>query len=89
MRAIPRLLIFLTLFTSLLLCASIQAQSQRPPLFRGGVELRQLDVTVQDKNRRPVRGLTAADFSIVEEGQPRKIEAFSFVDLPDVVPNEP
>jgi len=78
------------LFTALLLCASIQAQSpQAPPVFRGGVDLRQLDVTVQDKNRRPVRGLTAADFRMEEEGQPRKIEAFSFVDLPDVVSHEP
>jgi hypothetical protein len=44
-------------FTSLLLCASIQRQSpaqvQAPPVFRGGVSLRQLDVTVRDKNRRP------------------------------------
>jgi VWFA-related protein len=79
----------LAAFTFLFLCASIQAQSsaqvQAPPVFRGGVNLRQLDVTVRDKNHRPVRGLTAADFTLLEDNVPQKIEAFSFVDLPDVV----
>lgn len=58
---------------------------QKPPVFRGGIELRQIDVTVRDKNRRPVRGLTAEDFTLLEDNVPQKIEAFSFVDLPDVV----
>ena len=76
----------LTLFTSFVLTTGAQ---QKPTVFRSGVDLRQLDVTVQDKNRRPVRGLTAADFSIEEDGKSQAIEAFSFVDLPDIVNTEP
>ena len=79
------------LFTALLLCASIQAQSpQAPPTFRGGVDLRQLDVTVQDKNRQPVRGLTAADFRIEEEGQPRRSRPSHSLTCPmSFRPNQP
>jgi len=61
---------------------------QKPPVFRAGIDLRQLDVTVLDKDRRPVRGLTAADFTVIEEGESRKIEAFSFVDLADSIVRE-
>jgi VWFA-related protein len=89
MKSLPRFFTSLSLFTSLFIGALLAQSPQAPPLFRGGVDLRQLDVTVQDKNRRPVRGLTAGDFRIEEEGQARKIEAFSFVDLPDVVSTEP
>ena len=76
-------------FTSLLLCASIAAQSQKPPVFKGGVDLIQLDVSVLDKKGQPVKGLTAADFELFEDKVPQKIEAFSFVDLPDVVKEGP
>jgi hypothetical protein len=39
--------------------------------FRAGVDLIQIDVSVLGRDRRPVRGLTAADFSLLEDGQPR------------------
>lgn len=47
-----------------------------------------LDVSVLDKNRRPVRNLTAADFTVLEEGEPRPIVAFSAVDVPNT-PDHP
>lgn len=50
--------------------------------FRAGVELIQLDVTAVDGQRKPVRGLTASDFTVLEDGKPRPIRAFSAVDLP-------
>src|SRR5579862_3574257 len=56
---------------------------QRPPTFRAGVDIVQVDVSVLDKNRRPVRGLTAADFTILEDGKPQPVVAFSPVDMPD------
>lgn len=39
--------------------------------FRAAVDLVQLDVSVLDRDRRPVRGLTAADFTILENGRAR------------------
>jgi VWFA-related protein len=70
-------------------CVSVvYAQSPAPqqpgPTFRAGVEIVQMDVSVLDKDRRPVKGLTAADFTILEGGRPQPIVAFDAVDIPDV-----
>lgn len=51
-------------------------QRQDEPV-RIGIDLVTLDVTVTDKNRRPVRSLTAKDFTVSEDDAPQKIEAFS------------
>jgi VWFA-related protein len=74
------------IFTALLLCASIQAQSQRAPVFRARVDLLQLDVTVLDKDGKPVRGLTKDDFIILEDKQPQTVQAFTEVDIPEAAP---
>ena len=58
------------------------AQPPRQSPFRAGVDLVQVDVSVLDKQRHPVRGLTAADFTLLEDGKPRAIVAFSAVELP-------
>jgi VWFA-related protein len=65
------------------------ARQDRPapqPTFRTGVDLIQLDVSVLDKDRRPVQGLTAADFTVLVDGQPRPIVAFRAVELPKPIP---
>jgi VWFA-related protein len=71
-------------------CLTLVAAQQAPTTpgapqatFRTGVEVVQLDVSVLDKNRQPVRGLTAADFTVIEDGKPQTIVAFKAVDLPD------
>jgi VWFA-related protein len=62
----------------------LHAQTPVPQAtFRGGTDLVQVDVSVLDSKRHPVRGLTAADFTIFEDDQPREIQAFSEVYLPD------
>ena len=62
--------------------ATLLAQSQDPPpQFRTGVELIQLDVVVLDGKRQPVSGLTAADFTVLDEGKPTPIRAFTPVQL--------
>jgi VWFA-related protein len=58
--------------------------------FRAGVNLVDVEVSVLDRNRLPVAGLTAADFTVREEGQMRPIVAFTPVDLPPrVLPPAP
>lgn len=70
----------------LLLAGGLEAGQQAPPTFRSAVDLVTLDVSVLDRNRRPVKGLTAADFTVFEDGRPQLVVAFNAVDLPDVPP---
>src|SRR6187455_1136046 len=67
---------------------ALAAQQTPPdrPAFRGGVDVLPLDVTVLDANRRPVHGLTAADFQVVSDGGARRIVAFEERVLPDRPP---
>ena len=61
---------------------SLLAQGQTDlPQFRAGVELVQLDVAVLDDKRQPVRGLTAADFTVLDNGVATPIRAFTPVEL--------
>ena len=53
------------------------------PVFRGGIDVVTLDVSVLDRDRRPVRGLTTADFVVQEDGEERPIVSFLAVDLAD------
>jgi VWFA-related protein len=54
---------------------------QAPPVFRAGVDIVRIDVTVLDKDRNPVHGLTTDDFQVLEEGKPRQIVALSEVNV--------
>ena len=56
-----------------------QSQSQRRPTFRAGIDLVQIDVVVVDELGAPVRGLTAADFTLLDRGKPQQVAAFSEV----------
>jgi VWFA-related protein len=62
--------------------ATTAASPQDIPRFRGGIDVVQFTVTVLDKDRRPVAGLTAADFEVRVDGQPRPLAAFAAVTLP-------
>jgi VWFA-related protein len=74
------------LFAIVSIALPLQAQTPAPQAtFRGGTDLVQVDVSVLDNKRRPVRGLKAEDFTIFEDGQPREIQAFTEVNLPDRV----
>jgi len=57
--------------------------AQQAPVFRARLDLMQLDVTVLDKNGVPVRGLTQADFTLLEDNKPQAIQAFTAVDVPE------
>ena len=43
-----------------------QAPSPPQSTLRTGVDVIQLDVSALDKDRRPIRGLTAGDFTVLE-----------------------
>ena len=76
---VPRLRVIALLVLS---SASLLAQGQSDlPQFRAGVELVQLDVAVLDDKRQPVRGLTAADFTVLDNGVATPIRAFTLVEL--------
>lgn len=49
--------------------------------FRSGVNVVTLDVTAVDKDGKPVRGLTAADFVVTLEGQPRAVQTVDFIEF--------
>jgi VWFA-related protein len=68
---------------ALALVCLLQQDAQQPPKFKSGVDVVLLDVTVLDKDRRPVRGLKAADFSILEDGKPQPIVSFDELDAPE------
>jgi len=50
------------------------------PVFRAGVDLIALDVTVVDRNGAPVKGLTAEAFTARVDGQPRAVRTLEYVE---------
>ncbi|HYN07440.1 MAG TPA: VWA domain-containing protein [Vicinamibacterales bacterium] len=52
---------------------------QRTPTFRTGVDLVAVDVSVVDRNGRPVDNLRPAEFTLKVDGQPRSIASAEFV----------
>ena len=59
------------------------AQGQRP--FRAGIDLVNFSVTVVDRLGKPVLGLTADDFQILENGKPQSL-TFFVAGQPDEAP---
>jgi Ca-activated chloride channel family protein len=51
--------------------------AQEAPLFRAGVDVVNLEVTVADKQGHAVTGLTASEFAIVEDGTPQTVRYFA------------
>jgi VWFA-related protein len=67
----------LSILAAVALCgASLQSQT-----FRSTVETIVMDVSVLDRKGEPVRGLTAADFSILEESKALRITTFEPIEL--------
>ncbi|HVQ31166.1 MAG TPA: hypothetical protein VMV21_16350, partial [Vicinamibacteria bacterium] len=59
------------------------------PAFPTRAEAVTVDVVVVDKQGRPVRGLTAADFTVLEEGRPQTVVGFEAADLSVALPEPP
>ena len=90
MRQLAATIVLGCLGASVLLAGQIRpprpVQAPQPPTFRAGVDIVHLDVSVLDANRRPVRGLTPADFTVFDNGVPQAISVFTAVDIPDADP---
>jgi len=59
--------------------SELLAQTDRAPVFRSGVEVMEVDVTVVDSKGMPVRDLRAPEFTVTVDGQPRKVISAEFV----------
>lgn len=68
-----------SLLTVSLAVGSLGAQQ---PSFRAGTDLVHVEVTVFDKAWQFLPGLSARDFTVLENGKPRPIVAFSAVEIP-------
>jgi VWFA-related protein len=87
MRLLP-LAILVALFTAAAPAAGPQAPPSQPPagqrpVFRANTQLVSVDVIVRDGSGAVVRGLTAADFEVLEDGKPQEIRSFSFEEISD------
>jgi VWFA-related protein len=69
-----------------LLTLSLAAQT---PTFQANTQLVIETVSVKDKAGKPVTGLTAADFTITEDGVPQQIKFFEFQQLVETLPPQP
>lgn len=70
---------------ALLLCAVVSPAAQDPapapsqPTFRAGTELIAIDATVVDDSGHPIPNLTAADFELLVDGEPRTVVSAEFI----------
>ena len=63
------------------------APAQAPqPVFRSRREVITVDAIVRDKSGAVVRGLTAEDFEVREDGKPQQVLNFSFEEIRDKAP---
>jgi len=72
---------FLSTFVAVLLCVPALAAGQTPAAetasnVLAGSNLVVVDVVVTDTRHKPVHGLTAANFRVLEDGQPQAIKSF-------------
>ena len=62
--------------------AVLSAQTpQQAPIFRAGVDLIEVDVTVIDRDSNPITDLQALDFSVTVDGEPRRVVQAQYISL--------
>jgi VWFA-related protein len=59
--------------------ASLAAQSPQVPVFRSGVEVLEVDVSVVDGQGKPVPDLQTPEFTVNVDGQPRRVVSSEFI----------
>ncbi len=82
-----KLRLFVLGLSALVLAAVVPAQEQKhpeaAPVFRSDVSLVLMPVFVIDKDGKAVRGLTAADFEVQQDGRPAEVVSFRYIDTTD------
>ena len=69
--------------------SELLAQSDQAPVFRSGVEVMEVDVTVVDAKGMPVRDLRVPEFTVTVDGQPRRVISAEFISESGAPPREP
>ena len=69
--------------------SDLLAQSDQAPVFRSGIEVMQVDVTVVDEKGMPVRDLRAPEFNVSVDGQPRRVISAEFISSSSALTAEP
>src|SRR5436190_17873742 len=71
------------------LAAQAQEQQAPKPTFKSAVDLVPVDVSVIDKNGKPVPDLAAGDFTLTVDGKPRRIASAQFISVDRAVDSGP
>src|SRR5688500_12679477 len=69
----------------LVLCIPVIAQDRAPVVLRSSTQLVVQTVSVLGKDGRPVEGLTAADFTVTEDGVAQEVSLVEFEQLDDTI----
>jgi VWFA-related protein len=77
-------IVTVTLLTLQSFGPSQSTQQPATPQFRASSDLVVVDVSVLDRGRRPIRGLSIDDFTVLDEGIRQTITTFQSIDVPEV-----
>ena len=66
---------------TLLVLFAVTLQAQQLPVFRAGVELPEVDVSVVDADGDPITDMNAEEFVVSVDGESRRIASAQFIDL--------
>jgi len=70
--------------------SSVEGQaSQQPPTFRATTRLIVTTVVVKDRDGKPIEGLTAKDFIVMEDNEPQDVAFVEYQRLDDQTPLPP
>jgi VWFA-related protein len=73
----------IVLLGALVSVAAVFGQAPQTPVFRGGVTLVTVDVSVLDRDGKPVPGLTAEDFEVKLDGHVQAVRALTYESVAD------
>ena len=76
-----RLTLAAILLAQALFAAALPAAPLQQATFRTGVDLVAVDVSIVDKNGRPVDDLKPEEFTLTVDGRPRKLSSAEFINL--------